>query len=154
TEAHALGYGILCHELRRDRAMVQLWGDRMAKLAAEHRLALYGAIGMVTRGWLLVKQGQVRSGLSELRSGSADCVTLGVRVYEPYHKSLLAEAHLDAGEASVGLEMLEDTMRFAKDSGLRYWDAELLCLKGKLLGRLSSDGQEAEGCYREALTVA
>ena len=47
-------------------------------------------------------------------------------------------------------------MRFADDSAVRFWDAELLRLRGKLLGRLSSDGshQEEEGCYREALAVA
>jgi predicted ATPase len=77
-------------------------------------------------------------------------------MYEPYHTALLAEAHLEAGEASVGLEVLEDAMRVADDSGVRYWDAELRRLKGKLLARLASKGRydEEEGYYREALVVA
>jgi predicted ATPase len=66
----------------------------------------------------------------------------------------LAEAYLDAGEASAGLEVLEEAMRFAGDSGLRYWDAELLRVKGKLVGRLSLDGREEERCYQDALAVA
>jgi predicted ATPase len=39
---------------------------------------------------------------------------------------------------------------------LRFWDAGLLCLKGKLLARLSPDGhhEEEERYYREALEVA
>jgi class 3 adenylate cyclase/predicted ATPase len=154
--AHALNHGIVCHRLRRDRATVHAWGDRMATLAAEHRLTLYRAIGTVARGWALATEGQAKSGLSELRRGLADCVDLGVRMYEPYHKALLAEAHLEVDEAPAGLEMLEDAMCLAENSGLHYWDAELLRLKGKLLARLSSNGshEEQEGCYRQALVVA
>jgi adenylate cyclase len=155
--AHALSYGILCHQLRRDPGTVRVWSDRMVTLAAEHGLALQGAIGAVTRGWLLASQGQAKEGLLELRRGLDGCVDLGVRLWEPYHKALLAEAHLDAGEASVGLEVLEEAMRFADDSGVRFWDADLLRLKGKLMAALSSDGhqqEEEERCYREALEVA
>jgi predicted ATPase len=86
----------------------------------------------------------------------AGCIDLGVRMFEPYHKALLAEAHLEGGEPSVGLEVLEDVMRFADTSGVHYWNAELLHLKGKLMARLPSDGhhEEQEVCYREALEVA
>jgi adenylate cyclase len=154
--AHVLNYGILYHQLRRDRATIRAWGDRIAALAVEHGLALYEAIGTVARGWVLADEAQTKAGLSELRRGLAGCVDLGVRVREPYHKALLAEAHLDAGEASAGLVVLEEAMRFAGDSGLRYWDAELLRLKGKLLAHLSPEGrhEEEERCYREALAVA
>jgi predicted ATPase len=156
TVAHALNHGLLCHQLRRDRETVRAWGERMATLAIEHRLASFEATGIVARGWVLANQGQVKEGLSELRRGSAGSIDLGVRLYEPYHKALLAEAHLEAGEPSVGLEVLEDAMRFADASGLRYWDAGLLCLKGKLLARLSSNGRhdEEEQCYHQALSVA
>ena len=35
TVAHALNYGILCQQLRRDAATVRSWGERLASLAAE-----------------------------------------------------------------------------------------------------------------------
>jgi hypothetical protein len=84
--AHALQHSILCHQLRRDRATVHAWGDRMETLAAEHRLALSGAIGTVARGWLLATDGQAKEGLLELRGGLDGCVDLGVRALEPYHR--------------------------------------------------------------------
>jgi class 3 adenylate cyclase/predicted ATPase len=156
TVAHALHHGILYHQLQRDQAKVRAWAGRLATLAAEHRLALHGAAETVARGWLLANQGHVKEGLLELRRGSAGCIDLGMLTLEPYHKALLAEAHLEAGETSVGLELLEEAMRFADDSGVRYWDAELLRLKGMLLARLSPNGrhQGEEACYREALAVA
>jgi predicted ATPase len=106
---------------------------------------------------MLTNQGQARSGLSELRRGLAGCTDLGLRVFEPYLKALLAEAHLAAGEAPVGLAVLDEATRFANETEVRFWDAELLRLKGKLLARVSSGDssyQEVEPCYREALTVA
>jgi predicted ATPase len=154
--AHVLNYGILCHQLRRDPATVRVWGDRMAQLAAEHRLAPFEATGVIARGWLLSTERQAKRSLRELHRGLPGCIDLGVRLWVPCHKALLAEAHLDAGEASVGLEVLEDTMRFVNGSGLHYWDAELLRLKGKLLAHVSPNDrhEEEEGCYREALAAA
>jgi predicted ATPase len=77
-------------------------------------------------------------------------------MYEPYHKALLAEAYLEAGEPLAGLEVLKEAMRFAEESGLSYWDAELLRLKGRLLACLPPNGchEEEEECYQAALAVA
>jgi predicted ATPase len=79
-----------------------------------------------------------------------------MRVLEPYYTTLLATAHLAAGEGPIGLELLEEASRFAEASGVRYWDAELLRLKGKLLAKSSQCNapQQVEACYREALAVA
>ena len=52
---------------------------------------------------------------------------------------------------------MAQAIRFADATGMRFWDAELLRLKGKALARLSQAGdapQEVEACYQEALAVA
>jgi DNA-binding SARP family transcriptional activator/predicted ATPase len=154
--AHALHFGLLCHQLRRDGATVRVWSERLAKLAAEQGLAHYATIAIVSRGWTLADQGQANSSLPELRRGRQGSADLGMRVLEPYYTTLLARAHLAAGEAPVALELLEETGRFVEESGIHYWDAELLRLKGKLLAHSSPCGapQEVEACYGEALAVA
>ncbi len=155
--AHALNYGLLCHQWRRDGAAVQQWGDRLAKLAAEESLALHGATAEFARGWLLAHQGQAAASLSELRRGLDGCMELGMRVLEPCFRATLADAQLNAGEAAAGLKMLDDAKQFAHEKGLRYWGAELLRVRGDLLARLLPEGgapQEVETCYREALAVA
>jgi predicted ATPase len=46
-------------------------------------------------------------------------------------------------------------MQFVSESGVRFWEVELLRLKGMLLAQASPDGQHgAEHCYQEALFVA
>ncbi|HZC14049.1 MAG TPA: AAA family ATPase, partial [Thermoleophilaceae bacterium] len=156
TMGHALHFGLLCHQLRRDEATVRAWGERLAELAAAHGLALYEATAIAACGWVLANQGQAKSSLVELRRGLDGYTDLGFREFEPYFQASLAEAHLDAGEAAIGLEVLEDAMRFAEASGLRFWSAELLRLKGELLAHWLPDGgrREVEACYREALAVA
>ena len=61
-----------------------------------------------------------------------------------------------AGDAPIALELLEEASRFVEESGVHYWDVELLRLKGKLLAQSSPCGapQEVEACYAEALAVA
>jgi predicted ATPase len=153
---HALHFGLLCHQLRGDEATVRAWGERLAELAAEHGLGLYKATAIAAGGWVRANQGQAKSSLLELRQGLDGYTGLGFHEFEPYFKALLAKGHFDAGEAAIGLEVLEDAMRFAEESGVRFWNAELLRLKGVLLAHLLPDGgrREVEAFYREALAVA
>src|SRR5215475_10356022 len=130
--------------LRGDGAAVRAWGERLAGLAGEQGLAHYAATAVVSRGWILANQGQANSSLPELRRGRQCSADLGMRVLEPYYTALLASAHLAAGEAPVGLELLEDASRFVEESGVRYWDAELLRLKGELLAQSSPFGASQE----------
>jgi predicted ATPase len=154
--AHALIYGILCHQLRRDEAMVRAWGKRMAQLADQARLHLPKSLATAARGWVLANQGNAKGSLSDLRRALDGCMDLGVHLHDPYYKALLADSYLGVGEAPLGLAVLDEATRFANESGVRFWDAELLRLKGKLMAHLSPGGgpQEVEACYREALAVA
>ena len=70
--AHALHFGLLCQQLRRDEAMIRAWGERLAKLAAEQSLAHYETIAMVSRGLTLANQGRANSSIAELRRGASE----------------------------------------------------------------------------------
>ena len=114
-----------------------------------------GPWGTFARGWALMNQRQAKGGLLELRRGLDACRDLGDAPLQPYHRAVLAEAHLHAGEAQVGLDVLDEAMRFVNESGMRFWEGELLRLKGTLLAYLSpGEPQEAKWCYRQALAVA
>jgi predicted ATPase len=155
TIAHALSHGVILHQLRRDPSTVSAWGEWLVRLAGEHRLELYEALGTFARGWAMANQDQVKAGLAELRRGMDACMGLGMRVYRPYHHAVLAEAHLHAGEIQIGLDVVEEAMRFVTESGVRFWEAELWRLKGTLLAHLApGETRDVEACYREALRVA
>ena len=103
----------------------------------------------------MANQDQAKAGLAEMRRGMDACVGLGMRIYQPYHQGVLAEAHLQAGETRIGLDLLEEAMRFVTESGAHLWEAELRRLKGTFLTHLApGEPHEAEGCYQEAISVA
>ncbi|MCH8282607.1 MAG: hypothetical protein IIC96_18255 [Chloroflexi bacterium] len=66
----------------------------------------------------------------------------------------MAQAHLIAGEANEGLEVLDRAFTHVDDTEERFWKAELHRLKGELL--LLPRGSEEEGgvCFNQALKVA
>jgi predicted ATPase len=108
TVAHALSIGSILHQLRRDASTVFAWGERLIRLAGEHRLEMYEAVGTFARGWAIANQGQAKTGLAELRRGMDACVALGMRLYQPYHQGVLAQAHLQVGDTQIALELLEE----------------------------------------------
>src|SRR5262245_6120642 len=155
TVAHALHHGVILHQLRRDAPTVSAWGEWLVRLAGEQRLELYEAVGTFARGWAMTSQDQVKAGLAELRRGVDACLGIGMRVYQPYQQAVLAEAHLHAGEAQIGLDVVEEAIRFMTESGVRFWEAELWRLKGTLLAHLTpGERRDVESCYREAHRVA
>jgi class 3 adenylate cyclase/predicted ATPase len=155
TIAHALSHGVILHQLRRDPATVSAWGEQLVRLAGAHRLEMYEAVGTFARGWAMANQDQAKAGLVELRRGMDACVGLGMRLFQPYHQAVVAEAYLRAGEIQIGLDVVEEAMRFVTESGVRFWEAELWRLKGTLLSHLApGETRDVEACYREALRVA
>ena len=151
--AHAVHYGIFYHQFRRDPAAVIPLSDRLAQLAVDQHLAQHQATAIFARGWVLMNQGKAKDSVSELRRALDACTELGMREFEPYFKTVLAEAYLGAGDAPRGLEAVEGAIRFAEEAGVCFWNAELLRFKGALLARLSSRA-EVEASYQEALALA
>ena len=66
----------------------------------------------------------------------------------------MAQAHLIAGEANEGLEVLDRAFTHVDDTGERFWEAELHRLKGELLLLPRGSEEEAEVCFNQALKVA
>ena len=76
---------------------------------------------------------------------------------EPYFLALLAEGYGRSEQPAEGLKILAEALAAVDQSGARFYEAELYRLKGDLLLVQTSTGhavQEAEACFRQALTVA
>jgi predicted ATPase len=59
------------------------------------------------------------------------------------------------GQTATGLEALAEALATVVNSRVRWWEAELHRLKGKLLLVLSTDNTpEAEACFHQALDIA
>jgi predicted ATPase len=75
------------------------------------------------------------------------------RVTRPFMVAVLASAKADLGKSGEGLELLEDALASAKESGERWWEAELHRVKGRLLIACEQD-DEGEACFRRAIEIS
>jgi predicted ATPase len=153
--AHALLWGALVHQLRRDRASVLACGERLIKLGTEHGLPQYRAVGSMARGWVCVHEGQVDTGLAEMRRALNTYTTLQAKLLSAYYHSTLAEAYYCAGDTALGLAAISDALNLSDQTTERFWWAGMLHLKGNILVSASASRRtDIESCYREALRIA
>jgi tetratricopeptide (TPR) repeat protein len=158
--SHAYSLGLaLCHvavlhvwRLEAQAALEQ--SDALVRLAGEQRFVLWLGGGMCTRGWALVEQGSVNSGLEQLRQGLA---SRGDNVGRTHNLAMLAEAYGKANQTAEGLRVLSEAQTTVHRSAERHYEAELARLKGELL--LAPHGsehnpEEAEESFLKALTLA
>jgi hypothetical protein len=99
----------------------------------------------VPHGWARFKIGGEREGITEMESALAD-----VARYETVNGSTstlatIADARLNAGEARIALDRIERGLRTALETGERFYEKELLRLKGESILALGGDPVEAAG---------
>jgi predicted ATPase len=68
--------------------------------------------------------------------------------------ALLAEVHGDLGRPAEGLEVVQEGLDHAAQTGERFYEAELHRLRGELLLRSPGGEASAEGCFLRAIELA
>jgi predicted ATPase len=155
TVAVAFAWGCIFHQLLRDGQNAREQAEAVVALATEQGYPLYGAAGMVIRGWALADSGQVEDGIAEIRRGLAAYRATEGEMWLPYFLGLLAEAEGRAGQAAAGLSLAEDAVDRANRTGARWIEAELYRVRGDLLLGLSEpERRKAEACFSQALAIA
>jgi predicted ATPase len=136
-----------------DDAALDQWGDQLVAVATEQGFAHWRTQGVIYRGWVKVKNGDVTEGISLLRSGSTAYRASGVELLVPHYLDLLAAACEIAGRAEEGLAFLEDALQLVERTGEGWLAAELNRHKGQLL-LCQGHSKAAEELYLEALDIA
>jgi predicted ATPase/class 3 adenylate cyclase len=136
-----------------DNVALSEWTDELVALTNEHGFPLWGALGMIFRGWIKVEQGDVEEGISLLRNGSAAYRATGAELYAPYHVALLAAACEVAGQVEEALTLLDEASQMVQRTGESWFAAELNRHKGRLLLR-QGHSEAVEELYRKALAIA
>jgi predicted ATPase len=155
SRALALYFHTMVRQYCRDAPGVQEGADATTAIGAEHGLSLWLADGLVMRGWALAEQGACADGIAMLRQGLTDWVATGAETHRTYFLGLLAEALGRAGQIEEGLDVLAEALAMMQGTGTVFHRAELHRLQGEfLLRREPPDLEEAEACFRQALTIA
>src|SRR5262245_25512656 len=128
--------------------------DEAIAVSTQYSFELGLALGTTSQGWALAEQGQ-EDGLGQLHKGLAAIRETGGRLDNTFTLALLADIYLRTNRIEEGLGAIEEAQKPAVTGEERFWDAELLRLKGELLLRQSDQSvHAAEQCFCEALKIA
>jgi adenylate cyclase len=128
--------------------------ERLLALATKYTLPFWLALGTLLRGWSRVEEGETEPGIADLQRGITALAEAHFLQDHTFYLGLLAEAHAKAGHYREALTVLDDAFNFLKKSGERYWQAELVRLRGEFLLAQGVSAHEVEACYRRSLDIA
>jgi predicted ATPase len=151
--ASSLFLGAILLSLVGDNAALGERADQLVGVTTERGFPLWRALGIIYRGWVKVKNGDVAEGISLLRSGSTAYRATGAELWLPYQIALLARAYEIAEQIEEALTLLDNALQIAERTGERWFAAELNRHKGQLL-LLQGHTEAAEELYRKALSIA
>jgi predicted ATPase/class 3 adenylate cyclase len=153
--AHALYFGSLLYQHRREVHEARECAEAAIALAAEHGFALYEVRGRLQRSWALTEQGQLAEGIDQMRQSLTAYRGTGSGLVLPYFLARLAEACGKEQRSEAGLHLLDEALTLVDKHGECWWEAELHRLKGVLrLQQAVPDAEQAEACFHQALDVA
>jgi predicted ATPase len=126
--------------------------DHSAKLA----MAVWQAEGLCLKGALLLKQGRLEDGLGLLRSALGELRERGAILRYTAFLGVLAEGCVRAGQFAAGRAAVDEALARSQSHDERWWLAELLRIKGKLVSseNVPDAAAVAEDHFRQALDWA
>lgn len=153
TLGFALNAAIWIHHQRRERQAAQDRVEKLLALATEQEHRRWLRLTNFLLGWLMVEQGQCEWGLAQMRQGESELGTEGRQ--QVYYATLMAQACLKGGQTEEAHSVLTKALKRVRDTGVRYYEAELHRIKGELLLRRSaSSRKEAETCFHRAIDLS
>jgi predicted ATPase len=138
-----------------DIASIQACADAAFALATEHCIKLRVADSTIMQGWVMSMQGHHEIGLARIQQGVEHWKALGAGLDRPYHHGLLAEAFNQAGQYGQALESVAEGLDITARQDERFWEAELLRLRGLYAATMSSHRtRQAEADFKTAFSIA
>ena len=153
SQAIALDYAAMLHVFRGESRAALERGREAVELSSRHGFAYYLAMANILTGWAVGAEGDVDTGLAQLREGMEAMRGLGAEIRLPYYFALLAETFGRAGLVGEGLASLSTGFAFVSKNGEQWAAAELYRVQGTLLAA-EGKPQEARASYRRGIEAA
>ena len=103
----------------------------------------------------MAAQGRHEEGVAQLHEGLAAYRAIGAELGRPYFLCLLAEACMETGRLDDRLNALREAQAAADENEIRFYEAEIHRLKGRLLLKQDdSNAAEVQSCFLRAIEIA
>ncbi len=154
NQAIAATYLALLQQLRGDSSTFRRQADDALRLSNQFEAPYYGAWASILVAYAAACERPCAESIAEMRAAIDHFTSTGARLRLSYYLALLADVCLRAHEPERGLGILEEGLGAARETGERWWDAELHRLRGDLLVGRGAGAHEADAAYRRALEIA
>ncbi len=122
--------------------------------AQKYEMRPFHAAGLCVRGSLAARRGAPDLGTDLLRRGLADMQATAYLLFYPFFLVELAAALGALGRIDEGLAEIDTALRFAAETGHRWFVSETLRIKGQLFALRDPDDPAVEDCFHEGAEVA
>ncbi len=141
--------------IRGDLSRAAQHAVELARLAREHDLPMFRALGVFLQGLATVESGAPGDGLDDMRRGIELLREQNVLVFDGLFKIALAEAEALASDVDRAIAILDEALATSERTGHRAYDADLHRIHGDILLRADPENPaRAEDAYRAAVAVA
>jgi predicted ATPase len=123
-------------------------------ISRERDVATTFAWGSSVHGWALGAVGHIDDGVAELRESLAGQKAAGAYVARPQFDWMLGDLLLRAGQYDEADAAADDGLATAARTDDKYWDSELLRLKGEILLARKGSAADAESYFTAAIADA
>lgn len=148
SEAYALCYAAILHQLRGDREAMDERTAAAIALATEHGFAYWLAQAMILRGWFLIDHDRAAEGLALIQQGQTALSATGANIGRPHWLMGLAEAQKKLNQREEAQATLASALAVANSTEERITEAELYRVQGELM--LQSPGKDQKSKEAEA----
>jgi tetratricopeptide (TPR) repeat protein len=153
TTAFALDGETLLGALGADLIRAAVHADEAIAHSIEHSLAEYEQRARFIQGALLAQSGDPQRGIELMHSAATALERTNCMNRRTLYLGHSAAAHASLGQPEIGLNLLNEAIQTADKMNERFFEAELHCLRGKIL-MMAGRRSEAEAELRRALTIA
>ena len=150
----ALGFLAVSHYFRGELAQGLQAAERAVEVCEAGGFAVWLAHAKVVQGRLMAALGQPGAGLAAMDQGHAMWAATGAVVTLPFYLALQAEGLALAGKLGPALGRIDQALALVARHGERYYQAELLRLKGVLLLQAGGSPSEVEPWLLQSLACA
>jgi predicted ATPase len=151
----ALRWAAVLHYLRRESLLTQARAEAAIIMATDHGFLEQVALVTPLRDWAPAVNSRGEERIAQSLRGLAPSQATEATRDRSDRLALLAETFAQVGQITEALEALAEGLATVGKSRIRWWEAELYRLRGELLLlQTTTQPEEAEVCFQQALTVA
>ena len=150
----AQGFLAVSHYFRGELAEGLVAATRAVEVCESGGFVVWLAHAKVVQGRLMAGLGQPEAGLAAMAQGHAMWAATGAVVTLPFYLALQAEALALVGQTAPAQDRVDQALALIDSHGERYYQPELLRLKGVLLLQAGGPAEQALPWLQQALACA